>query len=69
VCNTSDSETEGTRFQYTLHTPLLINFRKKPHQPEFPPEIVEELQDMDGNETITIRNPVYDSMYAHQTIA
>ncbi|XP_060567857.1 neurogenic locus notch homolog protein 1-like isoform X2 [Ruditapes philippinarum] len=43
--------------------------RKKQHKPEFALEIVEELQDMDGNETITIRNPVYDSMYATQTIA
>jgi hypothetical protein len=56
-------------FKIHLNNPFLINFRKKQHKPEFAPEIVEELQDMDGNETITIRNPVYDSMYATQTIA
>lgn len=48
---------------------ILIHFRKKNTETKEPfnSEIVEELQDIDGTETITIRNPVYDSIYPHQT--
>jgi len=35
----------------------------------FNEDVVQELEDMDGTSTVTIRNPTYDSLYKTQTIA